>query len=144
MPAKLDRQFSIMDSLAMRISFEWNLAKNNYKTIGEMHKIYNDIVQNTNYTCLAEKRKETIRFVWGHTRKLTLAKNTIFGRWYKGEFYANWCDLPEQIKYNQTLVDSLPSGHFWIIPETNGEVVTTIRYYISTDSENEDKSHFPE
>ena len=143
MTAKLDRQFGIMDSLAWRISYEWNLAKNKYKTMGEMHKIYNDIVQNTPYTCLAEKRKETIRFLWHHTRNLTLSQNTIFGRWYKGKFYANWCDLPEQIRYNQTLVNSLPSGHFWIIPETKGEV-TTIRYFISTDSENEDESHFPQ
>lgn len=139
MPASLDKQISAMDSLAWRVTYEWNQAKNNLKTMAEMHKVYQDLCQSAKYQCLADKRKESIRFLWQHTRVRIQAENQIHGRWYDGRFYAHWCDLPESIRYDNAALAKLPSGHFWADKDRQA---TAIRYFISSDCAGEDAAHF--
>jgi hypothetical protein len=141
MPASLAKQSSAMHSLAWRITYEWDCAKNDYKTMQQMQDAWQGILESANYQCLADKRKETIFFLWHHIRTTTLAKNQVHGRWCNGRFYANWCDLPEDYAYDNNLLKTLPSGHFWAVVDSKGQA-TSIRYFISSDCENEDKSHF--
>ena len=140
MPASLDKQSAAMDSLAWRITYEWNRAKNHCLTMDQMQSSWRDsILQSANYQCLAEKRKETIRFLWHHTRNRILAENQIYGWWLDGKFYGSWCDLPEAIRYDEEALAKLPKGHFWL---DGNRQATTIRYFIPSDSEGEDRTHF--
>jgi len=142
MASKLDKQFTAMNSLSWRITYEWNKAKNEFLTIDQMQKIWQDIIKHdANYNCLAEKRKETIRFLWFHIRQITIAHNQLFGRWYNGKFYNHWMDLPEEIRHDDNMLAKLPSGHFWL--DRNGQA-TRMRYFISKDSIGEDVKHFDE
>jgi hypothetical protein len=139
MAASLDRQVSAMDSLAWRISYEWNQARNGQKIMKQMHTVWKDIQESAHYQCLADKRKESAYYLWYYTSRRVLAESQLWGYWYKGEFFANWCDLPEKYKYDDSLLKTLPSGHFWA---RDGQA-TTIRYFVSEDCAGEDKSHFP-
>lgn len=140
MATSTEKQVSAMDSLAWKISYEWNRAKNRCLTMADMQKAWTDsIVQSANYQCLAEKRKETIRFLWHHTRQRILAENQLWGHWLNGAFYSNWCDLPESVRYDEQKMKTLPKGHFWI--DGNREA-TAIRYFVSDDSAAEDRTHF--
>jgi hypothetical protein len=139
-PASLDRQFSAMDSLAWRVTYEWNCAKNRCLTMDQMQSAWRDrILQSADYQRLAGKRKEAIRFLWYHTRNRVLAENQIYGWWLSGRFYGSWCELPESIRYDDSALAKLPKGHFWL---DGNRQTTTIRYYISSDSAGEDRSHF--
>jgi hypothetical protein len=104
-----------------------------------MNQILDDLVKSEQYIRLADKRKATIIFLWNRIRNQTLAKNQLWGRWLDGIFYSNWCDLPDEYKYNDNLLKTLPSGHFWLDGNRN---VTTIRYFISRDCAGEDRKHF--
>lgn len=129
-----------MDSLAWRITYEWNRAKNHCLTMDQMQNAWRDgILQSANYQCLVGKRKETIRFLWHHTRNRILAENQIYGWWMDGQFYGSWCDLPESVKYDDNALAKLPKGHFWL---DGNRQATTIRYFVSPDSEGEDRTHF--
>jgi hypothetical protein len=129
-----------MGQLAWRITYEWNCAKNRCLTMEQMQAVWKDhVLQSADYQCLAEKRKETIRFLWHHTRNRVLAENQCHGRWLNGVFNSSWCDLPESVRYDEAKIKTLPTGHFWL--DGNGQV-TTIRYFISADSTGEDRSHF--
>ena len=129
-----------MDSLAWRVTYEWNCAKNRCLTMADMQRAWTDsIAQSANYQCLAEKRKEAIRFLWHHTRNRILAENQMYGHWYQGSFYSNWSDLPESVRYDEKLLKSLPAGHFWL---DGNRQATTIRYFISADSAGEDRAPF--
>ena len=139
MPATLDRQSAAMIYLAWRVTYEWNRAKDEHRNMAQMQEGWEVITQSANYQCLADKRKETITFLWHHTRTITLAHNQLYGHWFKGRFYANWTDLPEEYKRNDSLLKTLPSGHFWA--DSNGKP-TTKRYFISSDCVGEDVSHF--
>jgi hypothetical protein len=139
MAATLAKQIAAMDSLAWRVTYEWNCAKNEHKNMEQMQEVWKCIAQSHNYQCLATMRKSTISFLWHHTRNITLAHNRLHGRWLNGVFCANWCDLPEKYKRDDNLLKTLPSGHFWV--DNNGKP-TTIRYFISSDCANEDRSHF--
>lgn len=138
MPASTGKQYAAMDSLAWRITYDWNQAKNKLKTTDDMQKAWQDIKESAKYQCLADKRKESVRYLWDHTRQRTLAENQIWGRWLNGQFFTNWCDLPEKYKYDDNLLKTLPSGHFWM---KDGQA-TRVRFFISEDSRNEDRSHF--
>jgi len=139
-PASIDKQSSAMGQLAWRITYEWNCAKNRCLTMEQMQTVWRDhVLQSADYQCLAEKRKETIRFLWHHTRNRVLAENQGYGHWFNGAFYASWCDLPESVRYDEAKIKTLPKGHFWI---DGNRQVTTIRYFISADSTGEDCSHF--
>jgi hypothetical protein len=127
-----------MDPLAWRITYEWNQAKNNLKTIAQMQEVWKGLLQAEQYQCLAGKRRESVRYLWEHTRQRTLAENQVHGRWLNGEFYANWCDLPEEYKYDDNLLESLPSGHFWL---HEGQV-TKVRYFVPENARKEDAYHF--
>jgi hypothetical protein len=137
-PASIEKQCAAMDSLAWRITYEWNQAKNNLKTMAQMQTVWQDTLQTGHYQCLAEKRKESVYYLWSHTRQRTLAENQIHGRWLNGKFFANWCDLPEKYKYDDSLLKTLPSGHFWL---QEGQA-TKVRYFISEDAKSEDAFHF--
>ena len=139
MAATLAKQFAAMDSLAWRVTYEWNCAKNKQKNIQEMQEVWEYVAQSPNYQCLADMRKSTIHYLWHHIRQTTLAHNQIHGRWLNGAFYASWSDLPEKYKRDDNLLKTLPSGHFWV--DNNGKP-TTIRYFISSDCAGEDVSHF--
>ncbi len=140
MPASIDKQSGAMEQLAWRITYEWNCAKNRCLTMDNMQTAWKDwIVQSAHYQCLAEKRKETIRFLWHHTRNKVLAENTIYGHWLNGSFYSSWSDLPESVRYDEAKIKTLPKGHFWGDGKGNA---TTIRYFISADSTGEHRSHF--
>jgi hypothetical protein len=139
MAAKLAKQIAAMDSLAWRTTYEWNCAKNEHKNMEQMQEVWKYIIQSPNYQCLAGCRKSTIHYLWHHTRTITLAQNQVHGRWLGGRFYANWCDLPEKYKRDDSLLKTLPSGHFWL---DSNRKPTTIRYYISSDCDDEDVSHF--
>jgi len=139
MPATLAKQSAAMVSLAWRVTDEWDRAKNQHKNMEQMQEEWKGLTQSPNYQCLADKRKETIFFLWYHARTTTLAHNQLYGRWLNGRFYANWSDLPEEYKDSDILLKTLPSGHFWV--DNNGKP-TTIRYFISSDCTNEDVSHF--
>lgn len=129
-----------MDALAWSITYEWNRAKNRCLTMDQMQTAWRDcIAQSEKYKCLAEKRKETINFLWDHTRNRILAENQLYGHWYKGTFYSSWCDLPESVRYDEELMRTLPKGHFWL--DANRQA-TTIRYFIGNDCEG-DRTHFP-
>jgi hypothetical protein len=106
----------------------------------QMQAVWRDsILQSANYQCLAEKRKETIRFLWHHTRNRILAENQLFGRWLNGVFYSSWSDLPESVRCDEQKMKQLPSGHFWL---DGNRQPTTIRYFIASDSSGEDRTHF--
>jgi hypothetical protein len=139
MPATLAKQVSAMDSLAWRVTYEWNRAKDQHRNMEQMQEEWKNLTQSPNYQCLAEMRKSTIAFLWHHTRTTTLAYNQVHGRWLHGRFYANWSDLPEECRRNDNLLKTLPSGHFWV---DSNKKVTTIRYFISSDCVGEDVSHF--
>lgn len=140
MPAAIAQQAAAMDSLAWRISYEWDCAKNRQRTMAEMQQAWQDsILHSAHYQCLAFKRKETIAFLWQHTRNRILAQNQIYGWWFNGSFYNSWCHLPESHKHDDSLLKTLPRGHFWV--DGNRET-TTIRYYIPEDCANEDRTHF--
>ena len=139
MPANLATQSAAMNHLAWQITYEWNRAKNEQKTMPQMHLAWDTLTQSAKYQCLAQKRKETIFFLWHHTRTCTLAQNEIHGRWLHGKFYANWCDLPEKYKRDDSLLRTLPSGHFWL--DGKGRP-TAMRYFIASDCAGEDTSHF--
>jgi hypothetical protein len=138
-PSNFAKQSVAMDSLSWRIAHEWNRAKNDRKTMDEMHKVWQYITSSPNYQCLAVKRKETIFFLWHHVRTQTLAQNEMYGRWLHGKFYTSWSDLPERYKASDTLLKRLPSGHFWL--DENGQA-TMCRYFVPSDSVGEDRSHF--
>ena len=140
MPATLAKQFAAMDSLAWRITYEWDRAKNEHRNIQQLNKEWENLTQSQDYQRLAVMRKSTIRYLWYHIGKTTQAYNQIYGRWLNGAFYANWADLPEEYKRNDALLKTLPSGHFWLGPNREP---TTIRYFISSDCDGEDVSHFP-
>lgn len=139
MPATLAKQYAAMDSLAWRVTYEWNRAKDQHKNTKQMQEEWKSLTQSANYQCLAGMRKSTIAFLWHHTRTITLAYNQVYGYWLNGAFYANWRDLPEKYKRDDSLLKTLPSGHFWV---DNNRKPTTIRYYISSDCAGEDLSHF--
>ena len=140
MPASTDKQLASMQQLAWRIGYEWSCAKNRCLTIENMQTVWKDhILQSAHYQCLAEKRKETIRFLWHHTRNTVLAQNQIYGHWLNGVFYSSWSDLPESVRYDEAKIKTLPKGHFWL---DGNRQTTTIRYFISADSTGEDKGHF--
>jgi hypothetical protein len=136
----IDKQSAAMDSLAWRTTYEWNRAKNYCLTMDQMQSTWRDgILQSAEYQCLAEKRKEAIRFLWHHTRNRILAENQLHGWWLDGRFYGSWCDLPESIRYDEAELAKLPTGHFWLDGKRQA---TTIRYYVSSDSAGEDRTHF--
>jgi hypothetical protein len=139
MPATLSKQVAAMDSLAWRVTHEWSRARDERKNMAQMQEEWKNLTESANYQCLADKRKETILFLWHHTRTVTLAHNQLYGRWLNGGFYANWTDLPEEYKRNDALLKTLPSGHFWVASDRKP---TTIRYFISSDCDGEDVSHF--
>ena len=139
MAATLSRQFAAMDSLAWRITYEWNRAKNEHRNIQQLNEEWKNLTQLPSYQCLATMRKSTLRYLWYHTGKVIQAHNQIHGQWLNGAFYANWSDLPEKYKRDDNLLKTLPSGHFWV--DSNGKP-TTIRYYVSSDCAGEDVSHF--
>jgi hypothetical protein len=139
MAAPTAYQLAAMDFLAWRVTHEWNCAKNEQKNMEQMQEVWNYIAQSPNYQGLAGMRKSTIHFLWRHTRTVTLARHQMHGWWSNGAFYANWADLPEKYKQDDSLLKTLPSGHFWV--DNNGKP-TTIRYFISSDCANEDASHF--
>lgn len=139
MAASLSKQVAAMDTLAWRVTYEWNRAKGHYKTIETMQAAWQCLTQSPQYQCLADKRKESIHFLWHHTRTRVLAENQVLGRWCDGVFYANWCDLPEEYKRNDAMLPTLPVGHFWL---DDNRKATTIRYFISSDCANEDRKHF--
>lgn len=139
MPATLAKQSAAMDSLAWRITYEWDRAKDQRKNTEQMQEEWKNLTESANYQCLANKRKETIFFLWHHTRTTTLAHSQLHGRWLNGRFYANWADLPEEYKRNDALLKTLPSGHFWV---DSNRKPTTIRYFVSSDCAGEDVSHF--
>ena len=139
MAATLAKQFAAMDSLAWRITYEWNRAKNEHRNIQQLNEEWKNLTQLPSYQCLAAMRKSTVRYLWYHTGKVIQAHNQIHGRWLNGAFYANWCDLPEKYKRDDNLLKTLPSGHFWV--DSNGKP-TTIRYHVSSDCAGEDVSHF--
>lgn len=129
-----------MDSLAWEIKYQWDRAKNRFLTIEQIQSVWRDsILQSAHYQCLAEKRKEAIRFLWHHTRNRILAENQIWGWWFNGHFYGRWSELPESIRYDENVLAKLPKGHFWI---DGNRQATTIRYFVSADSAKEDHSHF--
>jgi hypothetical protein len=139
MAASISKQYSAMDSLAWRIGHEWNRAKNVRKTMDQMQTVWNDLVQSAEYQCLAGKRRETIFFHWHYTRTYMLSQNQVQGRWCNGCFFHSWCDLPEEYKASDSLLKTLPSGHFWL----NGDgQATPSRYFVSSDCANEDERHF--
>lgn len=140
MSATIAQQTAAMDSLAWRISHEWNCAKNRQRTMAEMQQVLQDsILHSAHYQCLAFKRKETISFLWHHTRNKTLAENSIYGWWASGQFYYSWSDLPEPYKHDDSMLKTLPCGHFWVDGDRKA---TTIRYFVSPDSAAEDRTHF--
>ena len=140
MPASLDKQCAAMTSLAWRVTYEWNCAKNRCLTMDQMQTVWREsIAQSANYQCLANMRKSTIRFLWDHTRNRILAENQLYGHWYKGAFYSMWPELPESVRYDEQLIKTLPKGHFWL---DGNRQATTIRYWLSPDSASEDRTHF--
>jgi hypothetical protein len=140
MPANLDKQCAAMNSLAWRVTYAWNCAKNRCLTMNEMQAVWREsIAQSADYQCLANKRKSTICFLWHHTRNRILAENQLYGYWYKGSFYSMWSDLPESVRYDEQLTRALPQGHFWL---DGNKQATAIRYFISADSASEDRTHF--
>jgi hypothetical protein len=139
--ASINNQHASMDTLAWRVTYEWNRAKNRCLTMDEMQTAWRDsIAQSAHYQCLADKRKETINFLWHHTQNRILAENQIYGYWYEGAFYSNWSDLPESVRYNEELLKNLPVGHFWL---DGNRKATTIRYFIGNGCRGEEKTHFP-
>lgn len=140
MPVSVAKQTAAMHSLAWRITYEWNRAKNHCLTMTETQSAWQGhILQSANYQCLADKRKEAIRFLWHHTRNRILAENQIYGWWFNGRFHSSWCDLPESIRYDEKQLGKLPRGHFWL---DGNRQATTIRYFICADSAGEDRAHF--
>ena len=139
MAASISKQCSAMDSLAWRIGYEWGRAKNELKTMEQMQAVWLDLVGSAHYQCLAGKRRETIFFHWHHTRTRVLSQGQVHGRWFEGSFFTSWCDLPGEYKANDALLKTLPSGHFWL--DANG-LVTASRYYIPSDSADENNRHF--
>ncbi len=139
MPATPARQSAAMDSLAWRVTHDWNQAKDQHKSMEQMQEEWKNLTQSPNYRCLAGIRKSAIAFLWHHTRTITLAYNQVYGHWLNGRFYDNWSDLPEEYKRSDALLKTLPSGHFWV--DSNGKP-TTIRYFISRYCIGEDLSHF--
>lgn len=139
MAAKLAKQTAAMDSLSWRISYAWNCAKNQQKTIDEMHKEWKDLKQSLDYQCLAEMRKLAIWYLWDYVRKTTLAQNQIYGWFCEGVFYSNWSNLPEKYKNDDNLLKTLPCGHFWIDGTGNA---TKVRYFLHSESSGEDPGHF--
>ena len=133
----LEKQYAAMDSLAWRITYEWSQARNNLKTIAQMQTAWRDLLQAGHYQCLAEKRRESVSYLWHHTRQRTLAENQIHGRWLNGKFFLNWCDLPEKYKYDDSLLKTLPSGYFWL---QEGQA-TKVRYFVPENA-SEDAFHF--
>ena len=139
MAASIEKQCSAMDSLAWRIGHEWSRAKAERKTMDQMQTVWYDLVQSAHYQCLAGKRRETILFHWQHTRTCTLSQNLHHGRWFNGHFFSSWCDLPEEYKASDSLLKTLPSGHFWL--DGDGQA-TPSRYFVSGDCANENQKHF--
>lgn len=139
MAAKLAKQQAAMDSLSWRISYAWNRAKDQQKTIEEMQREWQDLKQSADYQCLAEMRKFAIWHLWDHTRKITLAQNQIYGWFCEGVFYSSWSNLPEKYRHDDNLLKTLPSGHFW---GDGAGSVTKTRYFLHSESSGEDSSHF--
>ena len=140
MAADLSKQVSAMDSLANLIIHEWRIAAEKRKVSSDMYKVWRGITKSIHYTGLADKRKECIHFFWHQTRNRVLAESRISGHWLNGCFYARWDELPDEYKYNDSLLKTLPSGHFWLDADKNP---TGIRYFISSDCKGEDRKHLP-
>jgi hypothetical protein len=140
MAADLSKQVFAMDSLANLIIYEWRIAAEKNKVMSDMHRVWQDITKSIHYIGLADKRKECIHFFWHQTRNRILAENNIHGRWLDGKFYARWDELPEEYKYNDSLLKTLPAGHFWLDANKNP---TGVRYFISSDCKGENKKHLP-
>ena len=129
-----------MDSLASEIEYQWSKARDRQKTISQMQDCWHKwIGQSAKYQCLADKRKDCIRFLWHHTRARVLRENQAYGRWLEGRFYGNWADLPYNYRYSNELLKTLPSGHFWV----KDGLVTSARYFVTADRiKEEDANHF--
>jgi hypothetical protein len=140
MSSSLATQTAAMDSLAWRVSYEWNRAKNRQLTMTEMQQVWQDsVAASADYQGLAFKRKEAIRFLWHHTRNRILAENQVYGWWANGSFYHCWTDLPETFKCDDSLLQTLPRGHFWL---DGNRKATAIRYFIPADRAAENRCHY--
>lgn len=141
MAAKLAKQIAAMDSLAWRITYEWNQAKDRYFATDRMRSAFkHGILESAQFQCLSDKRKETIRFLWYHTGRAIQAQNQVYGWWYRGRFYGCFTELPESFRYDDAKLAKLPCGHFWRDAAGNA---TTVRYFIPVDRETlEDVAHF--
>lgn len=141
-PSKLpvNDQLRLMDDFAWRIEHAWNQAKNLHLTMYQTHEIKDSIFKSPQMCRLAQTRQSNLDYLWYHIRRGTLAKHTIFARWYKGKAFTSWCDLPEEIRYNNELMAILPSGFFWL---NEDGTISKDRYWVSEEQEQkEDASHF--
>lgn len=141
MAATLAKQISAMDSLAWRISYEWDCAKNRQRTMAEMQSVFkHGILESAQFQCLADKRKETIRFLWYHTGRIIQAQNQVYGWWYHGRFHGCVTELPESLRRDDARLAKLPCGYFWKDADGNA---TIVRDFIPSDRATvEDVCHF--
>jgi len=141
MAAKLAKQTAAMDSLAWRITHEWNQAKDRHFTMDRMQSTFkHGILESAQFQCLADRRKETIRFLWHHIGRTIQAHNQVYGWWYHGRFHSCFTELPESLSCDDLELAKLPCGHFWKDAAGNA---TTVRYFIPAErAMTEDLSHF--